>query len=148
MPIAVIAPTGALTPTGEREIVPRLTEALIDVSGLTGNSFFTPMVAGVLHLLDPQHVHAAGSPASLVLIELKLPDIGLPSVEARRAFVERATDIAFALMTPGHERDAVRVNIVNAPAGGWGMGGVAYTGEGLAAAIGEAAAAESNPVTA
>ncbi|WP_137991032.1 tautomerase family protein [Streptomyces vilmorinianum] len=143
MPIAVIASTGALTPTGEREIVPRLSDALIEVSGLTGNTFFTPMVAGVLHLLDPEHVYAGGTNRSLVLIELKLPDIGLASVEARAAFIERATDIAYKLMTPGHERDDIRINIVNAPDGGWGMGGHAYTGERLVEAITRAAAATS-----
>ncbi|MFE0583260.1 4-oxalocrotonate tautomerase family protein [Streptomyces sp. NPDC058874] len=141
MPIAVIAPTGALTPAGEREIIPQLSEALIDVSGLTGNTFFTPMVAGVLHLLDPRHVYAGGTNRSLVLIELKLPDIGLASVETRAAFIERATDIAYGLMTPGHDRDDIRINIVNAPDGGWGMGGQAYTGERMGEAITRAAGA-------
>ncbi|MFI2372371.1 hypothetical protein [Streptomyces sp. NPDC018833] len=139
MPIAVIAPTGALTPTGEREIIPQLSDALIDVSGLTGNTFFTPMVAGALHLLDPQHVYAGGTNRSLVLIELKLPDIGLDSVAARTAFIERATDIAYKLMAPGHDRDDIRINIINAPDGGWGMGGRAYTGERLVEAITQAA---------
>ncbi|WP_236245946.1 4-oxalocrotonate tautomerase family protein [Streptomyces sp. CC210A] len=146
MPIAVIASAGALTQVGEREIVPQLSDALIDVSGLTGNTFFTPMVAGVLHLLDPQHVYAGGTRRSLVLIELKLPDIGLASVEARAAFIERATDIAYKLMTPGHDRDDIRINIVNAPDGGWGMGGHAYTGERLTEAITRAAAATGTQV--
>ncbi|AXE23425.1 hypothetical protein C0216_08060 [Streptomyces globosus] len=141
MPIAVIASTGALTPAGEREIIPQLSHALIEVSGLTGNTFFTPMVAGVLHVLDPEHVYAGGVNRSLVLIELKLPDIGLASVEARAAFIEKATDIAYRLMTPGHERDDIRINIVNAPDGGWGMGGHAYTGERLGEAVARAAAA-------
>lgn len=141
MPIAVIASTGALTPAGEREIIPQLGDALIEVSGLTGNTFFTPMVAGVLHLLDPEHVYAGGVHRSLVLIELKLPDIGLASVEARADFIEKATDIAYKHMTPGHDRDDIRVNIVNAPDGGWGMGGHAYTGERLGEAIARAAAA-------
>ncbi|WP_432157440.1 MULTISPECIES: hypothetical protein [unclassified Streptomyces] len=138
MPIAVIAAAGALTPAGEREIIPRLSDALIDVSGLTGNTFFTPMVAGVLHLLDPQHVYAGGTNRSLVLVELKLPDIGLPSVAARAAFIERATDIAYELMSPGHDRGDIRINVVNAPDGGWGMGGHAYTGERLVDAITQA----------
>ncbi|MEU6756815.1 hypothetical protein [Streptomyces sp. NPDC046685] len=141
MPIAVIAPTGALTPAGEREIIPQLSDALIEVSGLTGNTFFTPMVAGVLHLLDPENVYAGGVSRPLVLIELKLPDVGLASVEARVAFIEKATDIAYRHMTPGRDRDDIRINIVNAPDGGWGMGGHAYTGERLAEAIARAAVA-------
>ncbi|WP_179500256.1 hypothetical protein [Streptomyces sp. WZ.A104] len=38
-------------------------------------------------------------------------------------------------------RDGIRINIVNAPDGGWGMGGHACTGERLGEAITQAAAA-------
>ncbi|WP_226962358.1 tautomerase family protein [Streptomyces sp. C8S0] len=67
-------------------------------------------------------------------------------MEARAAFIERATDIAYKLMTPGHDRDDIRINIVNAPDGGWGMGGHAYTGERLTEAITRAAAATGTQV--
>ena len=38
MPITVTAPTGVLTTTGRRTILPRLTDALIEVSGLACNA--------------------------------------------------------------------------------------------------------------
>jgi hypothetical protein len=44
MPITVTAPRGVLTAEGERQILPRLTAELIDVSGAAGNSFFEPIV--------------------------------------------------------------------------------------------------------
>lgn len=139
MPITVTAPRGVLTPTGEREVLPRLTAALIDVSGLTGNSFFTPMVGGTVHLLDPRDVYAGGTNRPVVMVELKLPDIGLPTAQARAAFITAATDIVAALAVASHDREDIWVNVLNAPDGGWGVAGRAYTGEALIAATTEAA---------
>jgi phenylpyruvate tautomerase PptA (4-oxalocrotonate tautomerase family) len=139
MPITVTAPRGTLTPTGEREILPRLTAALIEVTGVTGNTFFTPIVGGTVHLLDPHDVYAGGVNRPVVMVELKLPHIGLPTIEARAAFITAATDIVTDLAVPGHARDDVWVNILNAPDGAWGIGGRAWTGEALIAATVHAA---------
>jgi phenylpyruvate tautomerase PptA (4-oxalocrotonate tautomerase family) len=135
MPITVTAPRGVLTATGEREVLPRLTAALIEVSGLTGNSFFTSIVGGTVHVLPPEDVYAGGVNRPLVLVELKLPSIGLATMEARAAFVVAATDIVSSLTVAGHDRDDIWVNILNAPDGGWGLGGRAYTGDELVAEV-------------
>jgi phenylpyruvate tautomerase PptA (4-oxalocrotonate tautomerase family) len=135
MPITVTAPRGVLTEAGEREIVPRLTEALIEVSGLTGNEFFTSVVGGTVHVLDPRDVYAGGANRPVVMIELKLPNIGLPDPQTRAAFIAAATDIVADLAVVEHRRDDTWVNILNAPDGAWGLGGKAYTGQALIAAI-------------
>jgi len=135
MPITVTAPRGVLTPAGEREILPRLTEALIEVSGLTGNEFFTSVVGGTVHVLDPHDVYAGGVNRPVVMVELKLPNIGLADQPARAAFIAAATDIVADLAEPDHRREDTWVNILNAPDGAWGLGGKAYTGEALIAAI-------------
>ncbi|MFI9275161.1 hypothetical protein ACIGXM_31280 [Kitasatospora sp. NPDC052896] len=135
MPITVTAPRGVLTADGERSILPRLTEALIGVSGLTGNDFFTAVVGGTVHVLAPEHVYAGGVNRPVVMVELKLPNIGLPTVEARAAFIDAATDIVDAATVPGHDREDTWVNVLNALDGGWGIGGRAYTGDDLVAAI-------------
>ncbi len=139
MPITVTAPRGSLTAAGEREILPRLTAALIEVSGVTGNSFFTPIVGGTVHLLDPADIYAGGINRPVVMIELKLPNIGLPTVEVRAAFIAAATDIVTDLTVPGHDREDIWVNILNAPDGAWGIAGQAYTGDALIAATTRAA---------
>jgi len=128
MPITVTAPRGVLTPAGEREILPQLTAALLGASGATGNSFFTSIVGGTVHLLDPQDIYAGGTNKPVVMVELKLPDIGLGTLEARAAFIAAATGIVGRLTVAGHDTDNTWVNILNAPSGGWGIGGVAYTG--------------------
>ena len=135
MPITVTAPRGTLTPEGEREILPRLTAALIEVSGQTGNSFFTSIVGGTVHLLDPDDVYAGGVNRPVVMVELKLPDIGLADQSSRASFIAEATDIVRGLTTSDHDDQDIWVNILNARDGAWGIAGQALTNEDLIAGI-------------
>ncbi|QND63831.1 hypothetical protein HB777_07890 [Mesorhizobium loti] len=139
MPITVTAPEGILTPAGEREILPRLSAALIEASGATGNSFFTAIVGGTVHILPPHHIYAGGANRPVVMVELKLPNIGLGSVEVRRTFITAAAGIVAELCVPGHQPENTWINIVNAPDGGWGIGDRQYSGEALVAAATAAA---------
>jgi hypothetical protein len=140
MPITVTAPRGTLTPAGERAILPQLTAALIQASGQTGNTFFTPLVGGTVQLLETEQVYAGGVNRPLVLVELKLPDIGLDAQEARAAFITAATDIVRALTVPGHRDEDTWINILNARDGAWGVGGRALTNDELISGIMTAAA--------
>ncbi|MEO5807073.1 hypothetical protein [Devosia sp.] len=135
MPITVTAPRGVLTSAGEREIMPRLIAALIEVSGLAGNSFFTAIVGGTVHILPPEQIYAGGSNRPVVMVELKLPNIGLASLEARQSFIATATAIVAELSVPTHRPENTWINILNAEDGAWGIGGIQYTGEGLIAAV-------------
>ena len=140
MPITVTAPRGTLTPQGEREILPRLTSALIEASGQTGNSFFEPLVGGTVHLLDPLDVYAGGVNRPVVMVELKLPDIGLADQSSQESFIAAATDIVLELTTPGHDSQDIWVNILNARDGAWGVAGRALSNADLVAGITAAAA--------
>jgi hypothetical protein len=135
MPITVTAPHGTLTPAGERDILPRLTAALIDASGQSGNTFFTPLVGGTVQLLPPEQIYAGGVSRPLVLVELKLPDIGLADPQARAAFITAATGIVRALARPGHRDEDTWINILNARDGAWGVGGRTLTNDDLIAGI-------------
>jgi phenylpyruvate tautomerase PptA (4-oxalocrotonate tautomerase family) len=135
MPITVTAPRGVLTPAGERGLLPRLTAALVEISGQTGNDFFTSLIGGTLHQLAIEDIYAGGVNRPLVMVELKLPNIGLGTVEERAAFIAKATDVVDEYTVDGHRRTDTWVNIVNAPDGGWGIGGTAYTGAALVAAV-------------
>lgn len=48
MPITVSAATGVLTPDGERAVIPRLTDAVLDISADIGNDLFASLVGGIL----------------------------------------------------------------------------------------------------
>ncbi|MGF1431679.1 tautomerase family protein [Kitasatospora sp. LaBMicrA B282] len=139
MPITVTAPRGVLTPDGEREILPQLTTALVEANGLAGNPAFTAMVGGTLHLLDPAHVYAGGVNRPVVMVELKLPDIGLPTPESRAAFIHAATDVVARLSVDWHDSDDTWINILNARDGAWGIGGNALSNDDLVASITAAA---------
>ena len=139
MPITVTAPRGVLSDRGEHEILPRLTAALAEASGAPGNPFLVATIGGTVHVLEPDRIFAGGAVRPVVLVELKLPDIGLPTPAARAAFIAAATDVVAELSAPGHDRRDIWVNILNAPDGGWGIGGRAWTGPELIAAVGGAA---------
>jgi hypothetical protein len=135
MPITVTAPRGVLTDSGERDILPRLTTALVEASGLAGNAYFTSLVGGTVHILEPERVYGGGVNRPLVMVELKLPNIGLPTLEARAAFIVAATRIVSELTVAGHDPNDTWINILNAPDGAWGIGGRAYRGDDLIAAV-------------
>jgi phenylpyruvate tautomerase PptA (4-oxalocrotonate tautomerase family) len=134
MPITVTAPRGVLTAAGEHEILPRLTAALLEASEATGNAFFTSIVGGTVHILEAENIYAGGTNRPVVMVELKLPNIGLDSIEARAAFITAATGVVNELAVPGHRPENTWVNILNAPDGAWGIAGKAYAGEDLIAA--------------
>ena len=139
MPITVTAPRGLLTERGERQVLPRLTEVLLDVSGAAGNPFLTGMVGGTVHVIDPADVYAGGKPAPLVLVELKLPQVGLSIRESRTAFIERATAVIDDLTVDGHDAANTWVNVLHADDGAWGSGGRSWSNDELEAAIADAA---------
>jgi len=134
MPITVTAPRGELTASGEREIIPDLTSALLEATGATGNEFLTSIVGGTLHLLDPEDIYVAGTNQALILVEVKLPVVALTSEATRATFIALATDVVDRLSVTGHERRLTWVNVIHAADGGWGLGGHAYTGADLIAA--------------
>jgi phenylpyruvate tautomerase PptA (4-oxalocrotonate tautomerase family) len=139
MPLAVTAPHGVLTASGRQQIIPLLSKAAIEISGATGNDFFTPMVGGHVQIVEPGDVYAGGAARPVVVVRFDLPNVGLGSVEQRAAFIKAATDIVQQCAVPWHDPADTWVNIFNAPDGGWGIGGRAYTGDDLIAEITAAA---------
>jgi phenylpyruvate tautomerase PptA (4-oxalocrotonate tautomerase family) len=140
MPITVTAPQGVLTESGRQQVLPMLSRAVIEISGATGNRFFTPIVGGHVDIVEPGDVYAGGANRPLVVVKLEIPNIALGSVELRAAFVRAATDVVQRCAVPGHKPENTWVTIFNAPDGGWGIAGRAYTGDDLVAAITAAAA--------
>jgi phenylpyruvate tautomerase PptA (4-oxalocrotonate tautomerase family) len=135
MPITVTAPRGVLTDRGVAEVLPRLTDALVEVHGMTGNSFFKSIVGGSVHILEPDQIYAGGSTAPVVTVELKLPAIGLSDLGMRRAFIEMATEIIDELTVAGHDSFHTWINVLNAPDGAWGFSGRSWTNDALVASV-------------
>ena len=81
-----------------------------------------------------------GDATPIVMVELKLPAIGLPTPEAHAAFISAASDVIDDLTVDEHRREATWVNVLNAADGAWGIGGKSFTNDALVAAITGAAA--------
>ena len=75
-----------------------------------------------------------------MFIELKLPEIALATAEAKRAFVEKATDIVERAAQGRLKREHIWLNIVYVPEGAWGVAGRSYGNADLVDAIQGAAA--------
>jgi phenylpyruvate tautomerase PptA (4-oxalocrotonate tautomerase family) len=71
----------------------------------------------------------------VVMVELKLPDIGLAEQSSRASFIAEATDIVREFTTLDHDDRDIWVNILNARDGAWGIAGQALTNEELIAGI-------------
>jgi phenylpyruvate tautomerase PptA (4-oxalocrotonate tautomerase family) len=143
VPITVTAPAGRLTAGAEQQILPRLTDALLEAAGATGNPFLTSIVGGTVHILDARDVYGGGAHRPIVMVELKLPGVALADQAARAAFIRSATQIVDSLTVEGPDPEDTWVNILHAPDGGWGIGGRAYTNDGLLAAASAAISSAS-----
>jgi len=139
MPITLTVPEGLLSSDAEAQVFDALTQALLDITELSGNAFMEPNVVGTINVLPRQHVFAGGSPAAAAFIELKLPSIALSTDEAKRAFIERATDVVERAAEGRIRRDHIWTNIVYAADGSWGIGGSSFTNGELVAEIQSAA---------
>ena len=135
MPITVTAPHGVLTAAGEREILPKLTQAVLEINGAVGNDAFRSLVGGHVELHDPARVYAGGRNRPVVVISFDAPHSAFTTQESRTAFIEAATGIVAECAVPSHAREDTWINIFNAPNGAWGIGGVAYDDDALTAKI-------------
>jgi phenylpyruvate tautomerase PptA (4-oxalocrotonate tautomerase family) len=135
MPITVSAPRGVLTPSGEKDILPKITDAILEINGAVGNPFFAAMVGGHVEILDPGAIYVGGANRPLVVVKFDVPNLAFSTAELRQAFIEAATRIVDECTIADHTSEDTWVTIWNAADGAWGMGGVAYTNEALVSAI-------------
>ncbi|MFJ6327128.1 MULTISPECIES: tautomerase family protein [unclassified Rhizobium] len=135
MPITLTIPEGLLSSEAQARAFAGLTDAVLDVAGLTGNAFMTENVIGSINVLPANHVLAAGKPIAAAFVELKLPEIALATEEAKRAFIEKATDVVEQAAEGQIKREHIWSNIVYAPEGAWGIAGQSYSNADLVGAI-------------
>ncbi|AZQ55400.1 Tautomerase enzyme [Burkholderia cenocepacia] len=142
MPITLTVSEGVFTQEDEGPVFAELTDALLEVEGLTGNAFLAPNVIGTLNVLPRDRTFVQGRAEAAAFVELKLPAVALAAPDTQRRFVERATEIvlrrAGGRLTPGQ----VWVNVVHAVDGGWGIAGRRYDNAALVDSIQRAAAVQ------
>ena len=141
MPITLTIPEGLLSSKAQAHAFAGLTDAILDVAGLTGNAFMTANIIGTINVLPAGHILAAGKPVAAAFVELKLPEIALATPEAKRAFIEKATDVIEQAAEGRIKREHIWSNIIYAPEGAWGIAGHSYSNADLVGAIQDAATA-------
>ncbi|WP_284945988.1 tautomerase family protein [Acidisoma cladoniae] len=140
MPITLTVPEGLLSPDEQAEAFAGLTDALLEIAGLTGNTFMRANIVGSINVLPKEHVLAGGKPVAAAFIELKLPEIALATPDEKRAFIEKATDVVERIGGGRLKREHIWSNIVYAPEGAWGIAGRSYGSTDLVEAIAGATA--------
>lgn len=139
MPIQVIVPEGALTADGEAQVFKKLTELLLRLHGLSGNTFMTPNVIGEVVVVPRGRTFSGGQRASIAIVELKVPSFVLPTQELKEQWTSEVTSILESAAEGRLRREHIFANVVHAIDGTWGIGGVAYDNAALGNAISKAA---------
>jgi len=135
MPITLTIPEGLLSSQAQAEAIAGLTDALLEVSGLSGNAFMTANIVGSIHVLPEDRVLAGGKPVAGAFVEMKLPEIAIATPQAKQAIIEKATDVVERAAGGRLKREHIWSNIVYAPDGAWGIAGKSYGNADLVAAI-------------
>lgn len=138
MPITVTATAGIFDAAAQARIVPRLSAALLDRHGLTGNGFMTPIVVGSVNIVPAERLFAGGVAQTAIFIELKVPSTTFTTHEQRQGFLDDANAILNELTGGTYPKDRTFLNITYAVDGSWGVGATAYTNAALGEAIGKA----------
>src|ERR1700747_2966796 len=135
MPIQIIVPEGALTPAAEAEAFRKLTELLLRLHGLSGNTFMTPNVIGEVTVVPKGRTFSGGRPADIAIFELKVPSFVLPTQELKDAWIAEGTSIIENAAAGRIKRDHIFGNVNYAVDGAWGIGGKAYSNAALGSAV-------------
>lgn len=135
MPIAIIATEGVIPTTAQNDVFAAISELFLQQHNLSGNAFLAPNVIGEINVVPKTRSFAGGKPADIVIVELKVPSFALGSDDQKQAFIRQATDIIDRAADGRVARQHIYVNMVYTVDGLWGIGGKAYTNQGLLDAV-------------
>ena len=135
MPIQIIVPEGAFTPAAEAEAFHKLTDLLLRLHGLSGNTFMTPNVIGEITVVPKGRTFSGGKRTDIAVFELKVPSFVLPTQELKDAWVSEGTKIIEEAAAGRIERQHIFASVTYAVEGAWGIGGKAYSNADLGSAV-------------
>lgn len=135
MPVQVIATEGVLTASAEQEVFAKLTDLLLELNGLSGSTFMAPNVIGEVTIVPKGRTFSGGKPTAMVIFELKVPSIVLPTRDLQLAWIERGTAIILEAAFGKISKDRIWGNVIHAIDGLWGINGHAYTNTELGAVL-------------
>ena len=134
MPITVQVTEGLLTPVAQKEFFAGLTESILRINGVTGNSFSTRHLIGNIIVVPKEQSFAAGVNEPFVNVGLAVPEFSMKLHAMRVQFVTEMTDLLERLAEGRLVRDRIYINMLYGD-GFWGVGGEALNDAGLQAAV-------------
>jgi len=140
MPIALLVTEGVLSEDAQQQAFAEITNAFLKHHDLVGNSFLTPNVIGEVSEIPRGKSFAAGKPAEIAIVELKVPSFALATPEQKQGFVADATDAVERASQGRLPRDRIWVNMTYAVDGLWGIRGEAYPNQRLLESVSAATA--------
>jgi phenylpyruvate tautomerase PptA (4-oxalocrotonate tautomerase family) len=122
--IDVTAATGTFA--NKRELIQALTSAIMRWEGVPTIPYFTENTAAFVHELEPDALANAAGESTYVRIEVLTP-FGVLDREKKLGVVKEMTEIVAAAAGDPSLAERTWVLISEAPDGGWGIDGHAYT---------------------
>ena len=135
MPLTLTLTEGVLPRNAEKQAVEKLTDAMLERHGLSGNQVMTPNVTATVHVLPQGYTFSGGIEFAGVWVEWKVPSFAFSTREVQQGFFKGATDIIQELSGGKQPRDHIYVNVVHTVDGAWNLDGKAMTNEELIQAI-------------
>ena len=135
MPLTLTLTNGVLPPGQEKVAFARLSEAMLEVHGLTGNAVMTRNVVGSVHVLPPDATCTGMKPTPVVFIEWKVPSFAFADPEAQKRYYAAASGIIDELSGGRHPRDNTYINVVHTVDGAWNFEGRRMTNAEIGARV-------------
>ena len=135
MPLTLTLTEGVLPQGTENQAFAKLSESMLRLHGLSGNTFMTSNVVGSIHLIKPEHTFSGLREAGVAFVEWKVPSFAFTDRELQKAYVAEATQIIHDLSGQKQPTERIWVNVTHAVDGAWGIDGQAYTNAELGAAV-------------
>ncbi|HED65227.1 MAG TPA: 4-oxalocrotonate tautomerase [Planctomycetes bacterium] len=135
MPLTLTLTEGILTREQATKAVRQLTDTMLELHDLTGNSVMTPNVTANVHFVPEGLSFSGGEPFRGAWVEWKVPSFAFATREVQEGFGASAADIIHELSGGSQPKENVYFNVVHTVDGTWNLDGRAMTNEELGEAI-------------
>jgi hypothetical protein len=135
MPLTLTITEGVLSKEQAKTAVQKLSDAMLERHGLTGNNVMTPNITANVVFIEEGLSFSGGKPFQGVWIEWKVPSFAFATEAIQKLYGDDASAIIQDLTNSKQPIDNVYFNVVHSVNGAWALDGKAMTNEELGEAI-------------
>lgn len=135
MPLTLTLSEGVVPPDKVKEAIVRLSNAMLAVHDLTGNSVMTPNVTANVHIVPEGQSYSGGQEFKGAWVEWKVPSFAFATSDIQKGYGQRVTDIIHELSGGSQPKDNIYFNVVHTVDGAWNLDGGAMTNDEIVRAI-------------